>query len=87
MPPSSCQVVNHPKPEPEPSLPSPLPTLQPVNSQESIDLGDVPGGNKQANVRINNLDAIHMSRHGTANVHYFFDNTMPGNKVFCGECM
>jgi len=83
---SSHQVVNHPEPEPEPSSPSLLPALQPVNSQESIDLGDVTGDDKQANVRANNPGAIHMLKPGTADVHYFFDKSVAGNKVFCSEC-
>jgi len=83
---SSHQVVNHPEPEPKPSLPSPLPALQPVDSQESINLGDVAGNDKQANVRANNPDAIHMLKPGTANVHYFFDKSVAGDKVFCGKC-
>jgi len=83
---SSHQVVNHPEPEPKPSSPSLLPALQPVNSQESIDLGDVVGDNEQANVRANNPDAIHMLKPGAANVHYFFDKSVAGDKVFCGEC-
>ena len=87
MPPcSSHQVVNHPEPEPEPSSPSLLPAPQPVDSQESINLGDIVGDDKQANVRANNPDAIHMLKPGTANVHYFFDKSVAGDKVFCGEC-
>jgi len=65
MPPrSSHQVVNHPEPEPKPSSPSLLPAPQPVDSQESIDLGDVAGDDKQANVRANNPDAIRMLKPG-----------------------
>ena len=67
-------------------MPSPLPAPQPVDSQESINLGDVAGDDKQANVRANNLDAIHMLKPGTADVHYFFDKSVAGNKVFCSEC-
>ena len=85
---SSHQVVNHPEPEPGPSLPSPLPALQPVDSQESIDLDDVPGGNKQDNVRVNNPDAIRKSKKQAApDVCHFFDKTIDGDKVYCSECM
>jgi len=39
-----CQVVN--LLEPTPSLPSPAPVSQPVDSQESFALDDVSGGNQ-----------------------------------------
>ena len=78
---SSHQVVNHPEPEPEPSSPSPLPAPQPVDSQESIDLGDVAGDDEQASIRANNPDAIHMLKPGAADVHYFFDKSVAGQSM------
>jgi len=44
------------------------------------------GDDEQANVRANNPDAIRMLKPGTADVHYFFDKSVAGDKVFCGEC-
>jgi len=46
MPRSTCQTV--PPPEPGPALPSPVAGLQPADSQERFDLGDVSGSNGPA---------------------------------------
>ena len=85
MSPPSRQAVKHPEPEGSPTG-SPVPAPQPVNSQESFDLGNVSGGDKQAGIEVNDPDAIHMLKSGAPDVHYFFDKTVTGDKVFCNKC-
>ena len=83
MSPPSHWVVNHPEPEGSPSL---VPAPQPVDSQESFDLGNVLGDDKQASIEVNDPDAIRMLKSCTPDVHYFFDKTITGDKVFCNKC-
>jgi len=83
MSPPSYRVVNYPEPEGSPSL---VPAPQPVDSQESFDLGNVSGGDEQASIEVNDPNAICMLKSCAPDVHYFFDKTVTGDKVFCKEC-
>jgi len=83
-----CQVVN--PLEPTPSLPSPAPALQPVNSQESFALDDVSGGDQPGSdyggIGVNNPNAIAMPKGNIApDILYFFNKS--GDKAKCKECM
>lgn len=82
------QVVN--PLEPTPSLPSPAPASQPVDSQESFALDDVSGGDQpgsdHGDVGGNNPDAIAMPKGNVApDILHFFDKS--GDKAKCKECM
>jgi len=84
-----CHQVVNPL-EPTPSLPSPAPVSQPVNSQESFALDDVSGGDQpgsdHGNVGGNNPNAIAMPKGNVApDILHFFDKSE--DKAKCKECM
>ena len=74
-----CQIVD--PSESIPSFPSPAPTSQPSEPQETFALDDVSGGDVEGN----DPDAIAKPKDDVTDIQYFFDKS--GDKVKCKECL